>query len=182
MGNDVIGVLPTGFGKSILFQLLADLMPRKVDGRREDQHNIVLIVCPLNSIMEDQINFLRRTGISCGTLRVSEEVQENEINAYKLFDDTQHDDEGFDDDVDFTLENIALGNDNSDEDDDGREEASSTEVELTDSDVIEGRCSLVFGHPEAFLSISGRRLLKSETYQTRVVAIAVDEAHCVEIW
>ena len=49
-GIDVIGVLPTGYGKSITFQLLSDLLPAKFD----DKNNIVIVVCPLNSIMEDR--------------------------------------------------------------------------------------------------------------------------------
>ena len=39
-GQDVIAVLPTGFGKSLLFQLLPDFLPVKGD------KNIVLVVCP----------------------------------------------------------------------------------------------------------------------------------------
>ena len=41
-GFDVIAVLPTGFGKSILFQLLPDLLPAK------SESNIVIVACPLN--------------------------------------------------------------------------------------------------------------------------------------
>ena len=48
-GRDVIGVLPTGFGKSILFQLQANILPMNVTG----EPNICLVVSPLNSIKED---------------------------------------------------------------------------------------------------------------------------------
>ena len=41
--------LPTGFGKSLLFQLLPDFLPVKAD------KNIVIIVSPFNSIIEDQL-------------------------------------------------------------------------------------------------------------------------------
>ena len=50
-GQDIIAVLPTGFGKSLLFQLLPDFLPVKAD------KNIVIVVCPLNSIIEDQKNY-----------------------------------------------------------------------------------------------------------------------------
>lgn len=41
--------LPGGFGKSLLFQLLSDFLPVKED------KNIVIIVSPFNSIIEDQL-------------------------------------------------------------------------------------------------------------------------------
>ena len=52
-GSDVIAVLPTGYGKSCLFQLF----PRMV---RSDSKGIVIVVSPLNSIIIDQINSLRK--------------------------------------------------------------------------------------------------------------------------
>ena len=52
-GQDIIAVLPIGFGKSLLFQLLPDFLPVKAD------KNIVIVVRPLNSIIEDQLNFSR---------------------------------------------------------------------------------------------------------------------------
>ena len=53
-GQDVFAVFPTGYGKSILFQVLPDLFPQKVPGK----YNIVLVICPLNSIIEDLIFFV----------------------------------------------------------------------------------------------------------------------------
>lgn len=50
--NDSIILLPTGSGKSMIFQLLAMIIPGKV-----------LVVEPLKSLMEDQIENLRRRGI-----------------------------------------------------------------------------------------------------------------------
>ena len=41
-GQDVIGVLPIGFGKSILFHLPPNFIPVKTT------KNIVIVVCPLN--------------------------------------------------------------------------------------------------------------------------------------
>ncbi|XP_057309856.1 ATP-dependent DNA helicase Q1-like [Hydractinia symbiolongicarpus] len=67
-GYDVIGVLPTGFGKSLLFHLLADFLPRK------SVQNIVLVVCPLNSIIEDQLKVLEVRGIGAGVLHLEQTV------------------------------------------------------------------------------------------------------------
>ena len=63
-GHDVIGVLPTGFGKSFLFQVLPDLIPCK------SKMNIVVVVCPLNSIIEDQLLDLSDIGISASILHL----------------------------------------------------------------------------------------------------------------
>ena len=69
--RDVLACLPTAFGKSLIFQswptvckLLANKFPTKYlsDG-------IVLVICPLISIMEDQVQLLNSKGISaalCG--------------------------------------------------------------------------------------------------------------------
>ena len=49
----------------------------------------MLVVCPLNSIIEDQIRFLGKVGIQCGTLRVRDSTQKNmDVDTYKLFSNT----------------------------------------------------------------------------------------------
>ena len=75
-GKDVMAVLPTGFGKSLLFQLLPDIIPIK------SKNNIVVVVSPLNSIIEDQLNVLCKIGISGTQLQL-----EKEEEIPKLFDD-----------------------------------------------------------------------------------------------
>ena len=63
-GQDVIGVLPTGFGKSMLFHLLPDFIPVKTT------KNIVIVVCPLNSIIEDQLKVLKVRRITADVLQL----------------------------------------------------------------------------------------------------------------
>ena len=47
----------------------------------------------------------------------------------------------------------------------------------------EGKCRIIFSHPEAFISCKeGRMLLLSKVYQDRVMACVIDEAHLVEEW
>ena len=53
-----IAALPTGFGKSLIFQLLALV---------NDDH-VVLVICPLKSIVNDQIKEASSMGISAGSL------------------------------------------------------------------------------------------------------------------
>lgn len=74
-GKDVMAVLPTGFGKSLLFQLLPDIIPIKAN------KNIVIVISPLNSIIEDQLNVLHKIGISGTQLQL-----EKEEDIPKLFD------------------------------------------------------------------------------------------------
>ena len=69
-GVDVLAVLPTGFGKSLLFHLLPELLPRK------SENNIVIVVCPLNSIIEDQIKILTGRNIPAAVLQLEHEKTE----------------------------------------------------------------------------------------------------------
>ena len=57
-GHDVIGVLPTGFGKSLIYQLLPLILPQKRN------RNILLVVAPLSSIILDQATILEERGIT----------------------------------------------------------------------------------------------------------------------
>ena len=49
-GRDVIAILPTGFGKSLIFQLFCDVK------LASNPNTCILVVAPLKSIMEDQIS------------------------------------------------------------------------------------------------------------------------------
>ena len=63
---DVFGILPTGFGKSLIFQLLLRL-PKdlwKLD------HACVLVATPLVSTMKDQVEELTRLDLRAFTIGV----------------------------------------------------------------------------------------------------------------
>ena len=55
------------------------------------------------------------------------------------------------------------------------------EREISDT-ILSGANKIIFCDPEAILSDQGRKLMKSEQYQQRVVAWVIDEAHCIKIW
>ena len=58
-GQDVFGVLPTGYGKSLCYAclpLVFDTLLKKPDG-----NSIVLIVSPLVAIMKDQVSWYTLT-------------------------------------------------------------------------------------------------------------------------
>ena len=49
-GHDVIAILPTGFGKSLIYQLFCETK------LATNPNEYILVVAPLNSIVEDQIS------------------------------------------------------------------------------------------------------------------------------
>lgn len=59
-GKDCVGILPTGYCKSLICQHLPYFLQRKFGS---SQPKLVLTVCPLNSLMEDQCMALRKKGL-----------------------------------------------------------------------------------------------------------------------
>ena len=60
--QDLIVNLPTGYGKSVIFQMLPELLGMRED-RRDIGKSVVLVVCPLNIIQADQQDRLRDLGM-----------------------------------------------------------------------------------------------------------------------
>ena len=63
-GKDLIAVLPTGYGKSLIFQLLS-LLAKKCD---RNESASVLVTCPLTSIVQDQLLEVEAMGIRACSL------------------------------------------------------------------------------------------------------------------
>ena len=173
LGQDVLGVLPTGYGKSLIFQLIPDLIAFRrhelllpdvsdqcsdVEVRRD---TIVIVVCPLDSLMANQKESLIQKGISSTVLRCGKvEFAKADIDKEYL-------------------------SDSSDDDELGKHR---DDLELsTDRDTIKmmrnGEFRILFTHPEAIVaSKEGRSLLQTQVFQAKVVACVVDEAHCIDNW
>ncbi len=72
-GRDCIGVMPTGAGKSITFQIPAKILP-----------GAVLVVSPLISLMKDQVDSLIRLGFRATMLNSSIEWEERQKRLAQL--------------------------------------------------------------------------------------------------
>lgn len=68
--KDVFVNLPTGFGKSLIYQAL----PFVFDHVTKSSGHIVVVVSPLISLMEDQVKYLRSLGFTA--VNISTQVEE----------------------------------------------------------------------------------------------------------
>ena len=168
--KDVMCVLPTGYGKSLIFHLLPMLLFAKYKLRRDLLHawrsksfstvavnSIVIVVSPLNSLISDQISRLQTRGIRASIVNVSNEPKP-EFGSDEELDDTGYDtDSDMNAKIDFGL--------------------------CEEQKLRAGHYQIIFAHPEAVVSSKyGRELLLSKTYQENVCAVVVDEAHCIVEW
>ena len=70
----VLAVLPTGFGKSRIFQAFA-----RVKDAEENDHVVVFVVVPLTSIINDQISQLNALGYPTAALS---ELKSEELKTF----------------------------------------------------------------------------------------------------
>ena len=155
LGRDVVAVLPTGYGKSLIFQLLPMLLFTKecihrgiatqgIDKESESFSAVCIIVTPLYSLTHDQIRRLSLAGFRASI---------------------------------FNVKCPGIGRTNEDED-------LQCDLQMCDQDKLtNAQYNFVFAHPESFISCKfGRNLLNSKLYQERVCSIVIDEAHCILDW
>lgn len=75
-GRDVLAILPTGFDKSLIFQLFATI--KSIEATRDSTSSgTVLVICPLESVVKDQLTEAE----SCGLKAVS-------LNSPDMFERT----------------------------------------------------------------------------------------------
>lgn len=79
-GGDALGVMPTGAGKSVCYQLPALLLP-----------GITLVISPLISLMKDQVSTLKNAGVAAAYINSSltpgqqrEAIRRASLGAYKI--------------------------------------------------------------------------------------------------
>ncbi|XP_028403994.1 ATP-dependent DNA helicase Q-like SIM [Dendronephthya gigantea] len=167
-------VLPTGYGKSLIFHLLPMLLFAKYNLRNDMFqiwrrvwrsskdistagviNSITIVVSPLNSLMSDQISRLTQSsGIQAAIIDIKELRKEHKDSSS---DESMDDDDDFNVDIDFNF--------------------------CEKRKLLDGGYQIVFAHPETLISSKyGRELLLSQTYQENVVGIVIDEAHCIVDW
>ena len=130
-GKDVFILLPTGFGKSIIYELLPFLFDYKLERVDTGTRSLVIVVSPLISLMADQVDCLRRRGARaamlssrCASIDKSFLATENDLRM----------------------------------------------------------CSFLFASPEALITSKWRETMDCRQVAERIVAVVIDEAHCVSKW
>ena len=150
---DILAVLPTGYGKSLIFYLLPALLYAKKHGVPKLSEvmitSIMLVVSPLNTLITNQISRLNSSGIRAAALDVRSPVEVEEEKSS-------------DPESESVVCDFHLGD--------------KAKLEI-------GHYNIVFAHPEALVSCPyGRKLTCNKVYQRNVCGIVVDEAHCILEW
>ena len=134
-GKDVFVWFPTGYGKSILYQLLPFVFDYKLGLTNAPlvERSVVLVVFPLVSLMVDQVRTLSSRGVSAAILSGNRGIERNLV--------------------------------------------------ANEKDVSAGKYRLLYTAPEAVLEDhTWRMLLLAHPLSSTLMAIAIDEAHCVYKW
>ena len=79
-GKDVFAVLPTGFGKSLIYQSF--VIAKEMEGRVTDPRYLVIV--PLRSIVEEQVNYNDFGLTDKGFEKSSEALKDIKSKKYKL--------------------------------------------------------------------------------------------------
>ena len=132
--RDTIGILATGYGKSVIFYLIAFAADYLFKNRNTENGNIVLIITPLNAIIDDQISILQKHGIKATVLRA------DIITSTTNKSDTEE--------IEDEVETVSGGN--------FEENVALTDLKLNDDtttlSIKEGKFKIIYSHPEAFVS------------------------------
>ena len=126
-GSDVFIWLPTGFRKSVCFELLPFVYDYKLGRIGTQACSLVLVLSPLISLMVNQVTNLKLRGVSAAIISGSDKI--------------------------------------------------SKHLQATQKDIKS--CSLLFSVPEAILGHRWRDSIENPEVADRIVAIVIDEVHCV---
>ena len=131
-GKDVFVWLPTGFGKSLCYEVLPFVFDH-LKGQGPEGFSLVLVISPLISLMIDQVISLRARGVAAAIVSGNKGVNKSLL--------------------------------------------------ATESDIAGGSFRVLLSAPEAIVgSDKWREVLLNPCVGERVVAVTVDEAHCVSKW
>ena len=79
--KDLLAVLPTGYGKSLVFHLLSSLLAERKRRSGVLEKTVVIVVFPLNSLIHDQLQKINRTRQRAVVLSVKGQELDHNINA-----------------------------------------------------------------------------------------------------
>ena len=194
--NDTIVVLPTGYGKSVIFHLLPWLLSKCEDYENKESGGIVIVISPLNALICDQIRKLQARGLVVSVLDKpkpattkvrgsdNDEVISGCITS-NIFAESENEscecgNAAF---LSSQLSRLSLSHGI----DDGNDSDGSLVHDASvgqDDTLCRPSPNIVYCHPEAVICPSKdiKALLLGDVYQKKVVACIVDEAHCVVEW
>ena len=78
-GDDVLAILPTGFGKSFIYQVFC------LAKQSSNPNASVLVISPLNSIVEEQVRELTKLGLPAIHLKENDSQCMADISQRKFF-------------------------------------------------------------------------------------------------
>ena len=78
-GKDVFAILPTGFGKSLIFQLFPRAVSSALCSSEVKPLSTIIVVSPLVSEMRDQVEQLKQLGFSAAVIGIGDECITNAI-------------------------------------------------------------------------------------------------------
>ena len=74
-------MLPTGYGKSVIFHLLPSLFLDKINYERgAAAHPVVIVVSPLNSLIKDHIRMLQERNVKAAILNVKKKTNSEDLS------------------------------------------------------------------------------------------------------
>jgi RecQ family ATP-dependent DNA helicase len=180
-GNDAMGILPTGYGKSVCYQLPYLL----------NKDKIVIVVSPLISLMEDQKDKLEKLKVPVACFHSNKTIKQkqtikNDLLKHMLDKDF---DEFEDDDIILTKPIKATKATKSTKSTKSTKATKSTKIESNDqddiTDSIDSNLSnatgmVVFLTPEYLINCEN--WIKKLASMNKLALVALDEAHCISTW
>ena len=68
-GRNVFAVIPTGFGKSFIFQLFSTVIEQEKISEGLHPNSVILVISPFKSLVEDQIKVRQYLGLTSASLQ-----------------------------------------------------------------------------------------------------------------
>ena len=188
--KDTIGILPTGYGKSVCYQLPYLLNP----------NNVVIVISPLISLMEDQKDKLEKLNIPVACFHSNKTKKQKQMIKNELLQNMLNDEnnEWSDDESQFeksktktksvkttsikttSIKTKSAKNNSLSDDNDLLYDESADLTESSESSLSKATGMIVFFTPEYLLNCE--HWLKRLANANKLALIALDEAHCISTW